>query len=228
MTQRSTRERVKDLIWPRAHPHSAFVGPPAERREGSVVLVGGSERRSIELVAYDPTWVAVFRAHAQTVCAALGSVAIRIEHIGSTAVPGLDAKPIVDILVTVAAAMDRAAYVSPLQQAGYVVRVLEPDHTMLRTPDLTVHLHVVSDSDRQARDYLRFRDRLRASAADRDTYASVKQELARRDWPTMNDYAEAKSHVIRGILARASCPVPNRLWRGSAGQGDVVLFGGIR
>lgn len=89
-----------------------------------------------------------------------------------------------------------------LETAGFLMRVCEPGHRMLRTADLDVHVHVYSDGDPAIHRYLTFRDRLRSSDDDRDLYASTKADLAVRDWPTMNHYADAKTDVIQQILER--------------------------
>jgi GrpB-like predicted nucleotidyltransferase (UPF0157 family) len=129
---------------------------------------------------------------------------MRIEHIGSTAVPGLAAKPIIDVLVTVADVEDEPRYLPALQRAGYLLRVREPGHRMVRTPELDVHVHVWSEQDPAATAHLAFRNRLRSNTADRDLYAATKRRLAQQDWPTMNHYAQAKSDVIMQILGRTT------------------------
>lgn len=164
------------------------------------ILIGGPEHREIILVPYDPTWPSDFNAQRQRVKAAVGATALQIEHIGSTAVPALLAKPIVDMLVVVSDIEDEEGYLAPLEAAGYVLRVREPGHRMLRTPDLGVHLHLWAEGDPAIERYLAFRDRLRTSREDRDRYAEVKRQLAERQWPTMNHYAEAKTDVIQHIL----------------------------
>lgn len=165
------------------------------------VLVGGRERVSIRIVAYDPAWVGRFSLERQRLSAALGASARSIEHIGSTAVPGLAAKPIVDVLVVVRDPED-SALVGPLERAGYVLRVREPGHRMFRTPERDVHVHLWADGP-EAERHLRFRDRLRASLEDRVAYGRLKRELADRDWDDMNHYADAKSSLIAEILERA-------------------------
>jgi len=169
------------------------------------VLIGGWESREITIVEYDPAWPARF-AQERLRIAVLGSVAKRIEHIGSTAVPGLAAKPIIDILVTVDDVEDEACYVPRLQACGYVLRVREPDHRMLRTParDVHVHVHVWRCGGDDERRQLLFRDWLRGNAPDRDLYEQTKRELARRSWADTNYYADAKSAVIVAILERAA------------------------
>ncbi len=171
------------------------------------VLIGGREPVTIEIADYDPGWPARFVAERDRIAGALGARALRVEHIGSTAVPGLAAKPIVDVLVELADPGDEAAYVTQLEAAGYELRVREPDHRMFRTPARDVHVHVWPEGSTEARAYLLLRDRLRADARDRELYAQAKRALARRRWPDMNHYAEAKSAVIAEITARAVAPV---------------------
>jgi GrpB-like predicted nucleotidyltransferase (UPF0157 family) len=166
------------------------------------VLVGGREKRAIVIVDYDAAWPARFERERDRVRQALGRAALRIEHIGSTAVPGLAAKPIVDLVVAVEDPDDDALIVPALESAGYELRVREPGHRMFRTPDRDVHVHVWRDSDVELDRHLRFRDRLRTSAEDRLAYEKLKRALAEREWPDMNEYAFAKGELIEAILAR--------------------------
>ena len=166
------------------------------------VLVGGREKREIVIVGYDRDWPAQFAGERDRMRDALGATAVRIEHIGSTSVPGLAAKPTIDVLVTVTDADDEAAFRGPLEGAGYVLRVREPGHRMFRTPARSVHVHVWGDADPEVERYLRFRDRLRVSASERDEYERLKRDLAEREWPDVNCYAEAKGPFIASILAR--------------------------
>ena len=163
-------------------------------------LIGGPEHRDILLFPYDSSWPALYETQRDRIQAALGSAATRIEHIGSTAVPGLVAKPIIDVLVVVGDIEDEAAYLAALEAVGFVLRVREPGHRMLRTVDLGVHVHLCSEGAPAIERYLTFRDRLRLSGEDRDRYAATKRELAARDWATMNHYADAKTDVIQQIL----------------------------
>jgi len=164
--------------------------------------VGGRERRWIELEPYRPEWAARFEAERGRIAGALGERAEAIEHIGSTAVPGPAAKPIVDILV---AARDPSepALRSALEAAGYVLRVDEPGHRMFRTAERDVHVHVWPAASPEVRRHLVFRDRLRASEDDRRRYERRKRELAGREWEDMNHYAAAKDDIVAEILARA-------------------------
>ena len=172
------------------------------------VLIGGRERRAIVLVEYDPEWPRRFEVERRRIRAALDSLVLRIEHIGSTAVPGLAAKPIVDILVGVEDADDEKVFGRALEAAGYELRVREPGHRMFRTPARDVHVHVWNEIDPEVARHLRFRNRLRVSAEDRREYERVKRELVSQDWADMNDYADAKTEVIQAILARAEAGSP--------------------
>lgn len=170
------------------------------------VLIGGLEPGAIILAAYDPAWAAHYEREAATIREALGPRALRVEHVGSTAVPGLVAKPIIDILVVVDDSSREDTYLPALEQAGYVLRVREPafhEHRMLRTPDADVHVHVYPAGSAEIGRMLAFRDHLRRSARDRDVYGAAKRRLASRSWKSMQYYAEAKSPVIERILARA-------------------------
>lgn len=172
----------------------------------SEVLIGGVEKREIKVVDYDPRWLAIFDLHARIISDALGNAALRLEHIGSTSVPGLAAKPIVDMLLVVANSADETSYLPKMEAAGYVLRVREPEldeHRMFRTPGLDVHIHVYSQGSLDIERYLIFRDRLRTNAADRQLYEFTKRALARQDWPDMNAYADAKSEVVEGMIAAA-------------------------
>jgi len=177
------------------------VGEGEPRLELDEVLIGGREKRRIVIVDYDPAWPARFERECGRVQLALGASARRVEHIGSTAVPGLAAKPVIDLLVTVPDPDDDATIVPALESAGYQLRVREPGHRMFRTPARDVHIHLWRDGDPEVARYLSFRDRLRRSPADRVAYQRLKQELATRDWTDMNDYAEAKGPFIEAVLA---------------------------
>ena len=174
------------------------------------VLIGGREPVQISVVDYDERWPVRFREIAECLRQAVGEGVSGVEHIGSTSVPGLAAKPIVDVLLTVADVGDEAAYLPALESAGFQLRVREPAHRMVRTPARDVHVHVYEPGRREVRDYIDLRDWLRVDAQDRELYAATKRMLARRQWNDMNDYADAKTEVIHDILARA------RAWRAGA------------
>lgn len=167
-------------------------------------LIGGVEKREITMADYDPDWPKKFEKHAKAISDGLGETALRIEHIGSTAVPELGAKPIIDILVVVRNSADESTYLPQLEAAGYVLRVREPDwneHRMFRTPERDVHIHIYSAGCPEIQRNLIFRDRLRRNAEDRKLYDRVKRELAKKDWPDMNAYANAKTEVIEKLIA---------------------------
>ena len=181
------------------------AGRPARRRPdvAGLELVGGAEALEVPLREHDPAWADAFREHRRRVLAAVGDAALAVEHIGSTSVPGLAAKPVVDLVLVVPDITAEEDHVAQLVAAGYVLRVREPGHRLVRTPARDVHVHVYEEGADAIGAYLLLRDRLRSDVADRDLYARTKRALMTRRWDDMNDYAEAKSEVIGGILARA-------------------------
>jgi GrpB-like predicted nucleotidyltransferase (UPF0157 family) len=170
------------------------------------ILIGGREPVSITVVAYDPCWPERFEAELRRLRQALGRRAGRMEHIGSTAVPGLAAKPIIDVLVEMDDPEDDAGYGSSLEAAGYVLRVREAGHRMFRTRGRDVHVHIWPSGSEDVRRHLMFRDWLRSHPDDRQLYERTKRELAGRPWRDMNYYADAKTPVIDEILGRARRP----------------------
>jgi GrpB-like predicted nucleotidyltransferase (UPF0157 family) len=136
----------------------------------------------------------------------LGSRALRIEHAGSTSVPGLAAKPVIDIVLAVADSADESAYAPALESAGYVLRIREPDwfeHRMFKGLDPETNLHVFSEGCSEIDRTLLFRDWLRLHPADRDLYERTKRALAAQEWEHIQNYADAKTAVIGEIIARA-------------------------
>lgn len=127
---------------------------------------------------------------------------MRIEHIGSTAVPGLAAKPVIDILVEVKSVKDPILQAA-LEQANFTLIVDEPGHRMFRFTNRAAHVHLWRTGDPEIRRHLLFRDWLRTNGDAQSVYEAEKRRLAARDWPTQNDYAQAKSPVIDAILKRA-------------------------
>jgi GrpB-like predicted nucleotidyltransferase (UPF0157 family) len=161
----------------------------------------------ITLADYDPAWPAMFAREADRIRATLASLAILVEHVGSTSVPGLAAKPVIDIVLAVPDSADEAAYLPALEAAGYRLQAREPDwfeHRMLKGPDADINLHVFSAGASEIDQMVLFRDWLRDHAADRDAYLAVKRELARRTWRHVQHYADAKTAIVRQIIGRAS------------------------
>ncbi len=160
----------------------------------------------ILLVDYDLQWPELFAREAERIRRLLGRRALRTEHVGSTSVPGLVAKPIIDILLVVSNSADEAAYAPALETSGYVVRIREAnwyEHRMFKGPDTDINLHVFSSGCPEIDRMLLFRDWLRSNAADRDLYARTKLALARQEWQDVQNYADAKTAVVEEIIARA-------------------------
>jgi GrpB-like predicted nucleotidyltransferase (UPF0157 family) len=157
----------------------------------------------VTLVEYDPAWPLQYVVEAGRVRAALGERVLRVEHVGSTSVPGLLAKPILDMLLVVAESADESAYVPDLEADGYVLRIREPDwheHRLLKRTRPDLNLHVFSLGSSEINRMIQFRDRLRSDPADRALYADAKRRLAARRWRYLQDYADAKTEVVQQIL----------------------------
>jgi GrpB-like predicted nucleotidyltransferase (UPF0157 family) len=162
--------------------------------------------KPIELAAYDPAWPELYEREAEKIHAALGDRALVLEHAGSTSVPGLAAKPIIDIVLAVRDSADESDYVPALERAGYVLTIREPDwhqHRLLKGSHPVVNLHVFSKGSPEVERMLVFRDRLRANRDDRELYEAAKRDLAQRTWTYTQDYADAKTEVVENIIARA-------------------------
>lgn len=160
----------------------------------------------IQIVDYDPAWPHLFGREATRVRAALGEQIVLLEHAGSTSVPGLAAKPLIDMLLVVPNSADEAAYVPALESAGYVLRIREPDwyeHRLFKGPDTNINLHTFSPGCPEIERMLLFRDWLRAHPSERELYERTKRELASKNWKYVQNYADAKTTVVEEIIARA-------------------------
>ncbi|HXB46332.1 MAG TPA: GrpB family protein [Streptosporangiaceae bacterium] len=161
----------------------------------------------ITIAEYDPAWAVHYSREASRIRAALGHSAVLIEHAGSTSVPGLAAKPIIDIVLAVPDSANEPAYVPALEAAGYRLRLREPDwfeHRLFKGPDTDINLHVFTAGAAEIDKMLLFRDWLRVNDADRAAYLEIKRELAKRTWRHVQHYADAKSAIVEEILARAA------------------------
>jgi GrpB-like predicted nucleotidyltransferase (UPF0157 family) len=182
--------------------------PPRAEEQIRTHTIGALKPLSgrILIVDYDSQWPELFSREAVRIRAVLGHRALRIEHTGSTAVPGLVAKPIIDMLLVVIDSADEDAYSQDLVAAGYVLRIRETnwfEHRMFNGPGSEINLHVFSPGCPEIDRMLMFRNRLRNNAADRDLYARAKLALAQQEWKYVQNYADAKTVVIEEIIARA-------------------------
>jgi GrpB-like predicted nucleotidyltransferase (UPF0157 family) len=161
----------------------------------------------IHLVQHDPEWGSQYARLEARIRGVLGETACLIEHVGSTSVPGLAAKPVIDIILVVPDSADESSYLPALQGAGFVLRIREPDwfqHRLFKARDAKCNLHVFSDGCEEVDRMLTFRDWLKRNDADRQLYEKTKRQLATRTWRHTQDYADAKSEVVRAILSRAA------------------------
>jgi len=161
---------------------------------------------TIYLAPYNPVWPLLFTRLEKHIREVLGDSIRLLEHVGSTSVPGLSAKPIIDMVLAVKDSRDEPSYVKPLEEKGYILRIREPDwyeHRLLKPPDVPGNLHVFSEGCEQIDQMLLFRDWLRNHASDRFLYEETKRKLATQTWKYTQNYADAKTEVIQAILARA-------------------------
>ncbi|PWU05774.1 MAG: hypothetical protein C5B51_13795 [Terriglobia bacterium] len=162
--------------------------------------------RKVRICDYDRDWPRRYEYEAGKIQTALGSRALRVEHVGSTSVPGLSAKPVIDIVLVVADSAQEQEYTALLLHAGYELHIREPEwheHRMFRDPEKRVNLHVFSTGCPEIGRMLAFRDWLRINEDDRELYARTKRMLAEREWQKVQDYADAKTAVVEEILERA-------------------------
>lgn len=160
----------------------------------------------IQLSEYNPEWPTLFKREAERIRAVLGSRVLALEHVGSTSIPGLAAKPIIDILLALKDSADEAAYLPAMEAAGYRLHIRESDwyeHRLFKGPDINLNLHVFSFGCPEIARMLLFRDWLRGHDTERALYERTKRELAKRIWKYVQNYADAKTSIVEEILARA-------------------------
>lgn len=173
----------------------------AIRVSGAIVPHDGT----IALCPYDDAWPGLYEAEARRIRDALGEGARVLEHVGSTSIPGMAAKNILDILVAVDDAADEASYVPALVAQGYRLHLREPDwheHRLLKGDAPAVNMHVFTSGSPEIARMLAFRDRCRGDAEAFALYLATKQALAARMWRHVQHYADAKGEVVESILAR--------------------------
>lgn len=188
--------------------------PPAEPvTDEYLASVTIGERKplddQIRLAPYDPRWPSMYSLADRKIRSALSVRALLVEHVGSTAVPGLCAKPIIDIVLAVEDSTDEGSYVPALEEQGFALRAREPawyQHRYLiqESGATKWQVHVFSAGCEEIERMLAFRDWLRANDDDRRRYEDVKRELAARTWRHVQNYADAKSDIVREILGRAA------------------------
>ncbi len=158
---------------------------PETDEEMAAIRVGGTVtplNAQIYLAPYDPSWPAQYEGEAAKICAALGDAALVLEHVGSTSIPGLSAKPILDILLALANSGDEASYVPALTAQGYRLHLREPDweqHRVMKGDAPFVNLHVFTIGSPEITRMLAFRDRCRTHPEELALYAKTKRALAR-------------------------------------------------
>ena len=185
---------------------TASLPSRGEKRDGTDPQARNLVNGRVRLSDHDPKWPYLFKQEDARIRGALGDRVLSLDHVGSTAVPGLVAKPCVDLLLTVADSADEPAYVPDLEAAGYSVVIREPDwyeHRVLDGPNINLNLHVFTEGCEEIGRMLLFREYLIANADARDRYTVVKRELAEHTWERIQDYADAKSDIVTELLGEA-------------------------
>lgn len=186
------------------HPlWNRFEVPDAD--EIAAVRLGPQAPEVVEVVAPDPSWPAVFDVVRERLVGALGERALAVEHVGSTSVPELWAKPVIDVDLSVVDSADEPSWLPDLETLGFVLRVREPDweeHRFLKGTSPEVNLHVWSRGAREPRRHRMFRDWLREHGEDRARYADVKRAVAARGFDDAMLYNNEKAWVVYDIYER--------------------------
>ncbi len=203
---------MQDASGPDPEPPRAAAPAPMTEEQIRATNIGEVKQLNgpVRIDDYNSEWPRLYQREAERIRAALGDRVLQLEHVGSTSVPGLAAKPRIDILLVVADSGDESSYLPAMQAAGYWLKVREPDwneHRMFKGPDTDINLHVFTPGCPEIGRLLLFRDWLRTHAEDRELYERVKRELARREWKYTQNYADAKTTVVEEILARARGPM---------------------
>lgn len=163
-------------------------------------------RAAVIIEPHDPRWPEVFEVLADAIRGALGTRAKSLDHVGSTSVPGLAAKPVIDIVLTVHDSAEEADYRADLESAGFEYRFAEPDwfeHRLFKRAAPAANLHVFSEGCEEVERMLAFRDWLRTHSEDLALYQATKLRLAKQTWARVQDYADAKTEVVLEIMQRA-------------------------
>lgn len=184
------------------------TGRPTPEAELRAATIGEPTRIDgpVQLAEYDPGWPDTYEREAVRVRDALGARVRRLEHVGSTSIPGLPAKPVIDMLLVVEDSADESAYVPPMEAGGYALRIREPawfEHRMFVREPPRIQIHTFGVGCPEIERLIVFRDRLRAHDDERRLYESTKRELAARDWDYIQHYADAKGDVVEAIILRA-------------------------
>jgi GrpB-like predicted nucleotidyltransferase (UPF0157 family) len=188
----------------------------ASFESGANQLIGESGRDPVALVGPTQEWAEMFAEIRTRLAAALGSTALRIEHVGSTSIPGIAAKPVIDVEISVADIEDEAAFVPQIEALGWVLRSREQGHRYFRDPAGTprrVQVHVCQVGSKWEREHLLFRDYLRTHPERARAYEDLKRAASKRYETNRLAYTEAKGPFIEETLSLAEAWAAETGWR---------------
>ena len=195
------------------HPlWSPYTQPTQEEIDAARVDHDAWAVEAVEVLPPDPTWAEWYDVVRDRIREALGDRVVALEHVGSTSVPGLWAKPVIDVDLTVASSADEDAWLPDLERAGFVLRVREPgweEHRLVRGEDPDTNVHVWSVGAREPRKHALFRDWLRTHPEDREQYAEVKRAAAAQGFTDVMQYNNVKAWLIYDIYEKAFAADPD-------------------
>ncbi|GAB3264038.1 GrpB family protein [Nocardioides dilutus] len=179
--------------------------------QSDAAVIGTAPPGTVRVVPYDESWPAMADALIAAIREVLGDRVVELDHVGSTSVPGLAAKPVIDLDLVVPDPADEAAYVPALESLGLLLHIREPDweeHRLLTRVDRSVNLHVFGPAAAEPRRCLLFRDWLRSHPQDRDAYGGLKASLAAQGFERVMDYNNHKAAMVYDIYEKAFAADP--------------------
>ena len=209
ISRTSTNDPLGDEDYQGERWSIAMTKRPETDEELAALLVSGTvtpQNATIPIFPYDPEWPRQYAVEERKIRAALGEGVVVLEHVGSTSIPSMPAKPIIDILLAVKDSAREGTYVPALTAQGYRLHLREPaweEHRLMKGADPDVNLHVFTAGSNEIKRMLVFRDRCRANPEEHELYERTKTELARQVWRHVQHYANAKGDVVEAIISRA-------------------------
>lgn len=199
---------------PAIHPFTSMTMSTDKSARHYIETISTRPQKPIEIVDYDPSWPTTFASIAQRIRSALGATALSVSHVGSTSVPGLPAKAIIDVDLVVPDPTAEDEYAPALEAAGFQFLFREPnwyEHRFFGLAEPYANVHVFGPGAAELSRHQRFREWLVSHPADRELYVQAKREAARQSQEkgeSVQGYNLRKERVIEEIMVRAGIPLP--------------------